>query len=65
MQLRELAQRSQDGLLVRLLWDPARNQTILRYRDERSGDGFMTDVPNAVALDAFEHPNAFRPAAAA
>jgi hypothetical protein len=65
MELRELAERRGNGLIVRLLWDPARNQTVLRYRDRESGDSFMTDVPNASALAAFNHPNAFRPAVAA
>jgi hypothetical protein len=65
MALRELAERRSDGLLVRLLWDPDRNQTVLRYRDRQTGDAFATDVPNARALVAFEHPNAFRPVKAA
>jgi hypothetical protein len=64
MALRELAERSGDGLVVRLLWDPARNQAVLRYRDRLTGDAFVTDVPNGRALVAFEHPNAYRPAAA-
>jgi hypothetical protein len=58
----ELAQRSQDGLIVRLLWDALRNQVVLRYRDRRSGDAFVAEVPNAKALFAFQHPNAFRDA---
>jgi hypothetical protein len=65
MALRELAERQRDGLVVRLLWDPERNQTVLRYRDRRTDDEFVTDVPNARALVAFEHPNVFRPTAAA
>ena len=65
MTLVELAERRQDGLLVRLLWDPQRNQTVLRYRDRRTGDAFLTDVPNERALVAFEHPNAYRPLAEA
>ena len=65
MHLRELAERRGGGLVVRLLWDPDRNQALVRYRDVRTGDGFVTDVPNAFALAAFEHPNAFRPSPAA
>jgi hypothetical protein len=65
MALRELAERQTDGLLVRLLWDPARNQTVIRYRDRKSGDAFVADVPNAAALVAFHHPNAYRPVQAA
>jgi hypothetical protein len=56
----ELAQRSEDGLIVRLLWDALRNQVVLRYRDRRTGDAFVADIPNAKALVAFHHPNAFR-----
>lgn len=65
MALVELAERRASGLVVRLLWDPARNQTVLRYRDRLTGEAFITDVPNARALIAFEHPNVYRPAAAA
>jgi hypothetical protein len=61
MALRELAERKRDGLVVRLLWDPTRNQAVIRYRDRQTGDAFVTDVPNDHALVAFEHPNAFRP----
>lgn len=65
MTLVELAERKQNGLLVRLLWDPQRNQTMLRYRDRLTGDAFLTDVPNDRALVAFEHPNVYRPVGAA
>jgi hypothetical protein len=65
MNLVELADRRECGLIVRLLWDRGRNQTVLRYRDRRTGDAFVTDVPNDRALAALEHPNAFRPLAAA
>lgn len=65
MTLVQLAERRQDGLLVRLLWDPQRNQTVLRYRDRLTGDAFLTDVPNERALVAFEHPNVYRPLAEA
>ena len=65
MALVELAERRTSGLVVRLLWDRERNQTVLRYRDRLTGEAFFTDVPNARALVAFEHPNAYRPTAAA
>ena len=63
--LYELARRDDSGLVVRLLWDPRRDQAVLRYRDRRSGDAFAADVPNPKALDAFRHPNVYRPAAIA
>ncbi|MBD0318476.1 MAG: hypothetical protein ICV71_08110 [Thermoleophilia bacterium] len=62
MALCELAVRAEAGLVVRLLWDPARGQAVLRYRDRREGDAFAVDVPNGRALEAFYHPNAYRPA---
>ena len=65
MALVELAARRSSGLVVRLLWDSARNQTVLRYRDQLNGDVFVTDVPNARALTAFNHPNVYRPKVAA
>jgi hypothetical protein len=65
MALYELAERRGNGLIVRLLWDSARNQVVLRYRDRDTGDAFVTDVPNPKALAAFHHPNIFRPVALA
>jgi len=65
MELVELAARRSSGVIVRLLWDRTRNQTVLRYRDEQTGEAFVTDVPNARALVAFQHPNVYRPPVAA
>jgi hypothetical protein len=59
--LHELAKRSHDGIVVRLLWDSLRNRVLIRYRDDRSGDSFVTDIPKSEALAAFHHPNAYRP----
>ena len=56
----ELAQRSEDGIVVRLLWDEANDQVLVRYKDTRTGEAFSTQVPNAEALEAFRHPNAYR-----
>jgi hypothetical protein len=61
----ELAARSGSGISVRLLWDSERDQVVLHYRDERTGDIFAADVPNDCALEALEHPNAYRPLRAA
>lgn len=63
MGLLELAERRACGIVVRLLWDPERGQTMLRYRDRMSNEVFLVDVPNDRALEAFEHPNVFRPKA--
>jgi len=59
---RELASRLDDGILVRLFWDVPRDQAIVRYRDSRTRERFTMRVPKAKALEAFRHPNAFRPA---
>jgi hypothetical protein len=58
----ELARRTESGIIVRLLWDKARGQALIRYRDRRTGEAFTADVPNPRALDAFRHPNAYRTA---
>ncbi len=63
--LYELARRDDSGLVIRLLWDRRRGRTVIRYRDRRNGDAFAVDVPNAKALDAFRHPNVYRPVTAA
>ena len=62
MAVYELAKRRDAGVVVRLLWDARRDQAFLRYRDEREADAFVVDVPNRAALDAFYHPNRYRPA---
>jgi hypothetical protein len=57
---RELAQRRQNGIVVRLLWDVVRDRVVIRYRDDATGDAFTCEVPRGRALQAFHHPNAFR-----
>jgi hypothetical protein len=57
----ELAERHDNGIQVRLLWDAARNQAVIRYRDRRLREAFVVEVPSAKALFAFQHPNAYRP----
>jgi hypothetical protein len=59
--LHELARRDENGLLVRLLWDSDSDRTVLRYRDRRTGESFAIEVPKRRALEAFRHPNVFRP----
>jgi hypothetical protein len=57
----ELAKRSHDGILVRLLWDSLGDRVVVRYRDGRTGDAFAAEVPKNQALAAFRHPNIYRP----
>jgi len=63
--LYELARRDDSALVVRLLWDRRRAQVVIRYQDRRSGEAFAIDVPNPKALEAFRHPNLYRPGLAA
>ena len=60
-----LAERENEGILVRLYWDDRANpghDVILRYRDGRSGRAFSARPPRERALHAFYHPNAYAPA---
>ncbi len=65
MRRRELAERHGLGLCVQLWWNPATDEIRLRYDDERLGEQFETVVERARALDAFYHPNLYRPPAKA
>ena len=62
--MRLLAERENDGILVRLYWDsaadPARD-ILVRYRDWKQGNGFTVRPPREKALHAFYHPNAYAP----
>jgi hypothetical protein len=58
--LRELAHRRNDGLDVRLLWDPSSDTVRVSLQDSRSGAGFDVPVrPGQRALDVFHHPFAY------
>ena len=57
--LRELDHRYNDGIDVRLLWNPATNRVTVSVQDERLGESFVLDADGADALDAFHHPYAY------
>jgi hypothetical protein len=59
IEIRELAQRSNDGIDVTLLWSPQTSRLFVAVDDERAGDSFRFDVDAAHALDAFNHPFAY------
>jgi hypothetical protein len=61
---RELAQRTSDGLTVRLMWDGA-EKVYLQLWDAKSESADEFRVPSESALDAFEHPFRYEPATAA
>ncbi len=61
----ELAERTDGGTLVRLLWSPAEDAVRLEVYDLHTGEAFTSPVPKAEAMQAFDHPHLYRPRAAA
>jgi hypothetical protein len=58
--IRELAQRRNDGLDIRLLWDSATDRVSVALHDGKTGEGFEVQVgPGERALDVFHHPFAY------
>ena len=58
--VRELAHRRNDGLDVRLLWEPATDRVSVSLHDARTGEGFEVEVGrDERALDVFHHPFAY------
>ena len=57
--LRELAQREQDGLKITLFWDARSNDVSLEVVDQRDESSFLLPVAGHCALDAFHHPYAY------
>jgi len=55
---RELAQRSSNGIDVRLFWNPTDDTVVLSVEDA-SGASFQLTVAPEHALDAFNHPYAY------
>jgi hypothetical protein len=56
---RELADRSLDGLEVRLWWSESAQRVQVTVADHRRGDHIVVEVDGADALDAFRHPFAY------
>jgi hypothetical protein len=56
--LRELDHRRNDGIDVRLLWDPADDRVVVAVSDAKNGDAFAIEVAAGDAVDAFHHPYA-------
>jgi hypothetical protein len=57
---RELAHRRNDGLDIRLIWDPATDRVAVALHDAKTGEGFEVEVgPGERALDVFHHPFAY------
>ena len=56
---RELANRCEDGLEVRLWWSRSARRVQVTAADHRSGGHAVVDVDGANALEAFRHPFAY------
>jgi hypothetical protein len=62
MKTRELDHRINDGLDIRMLWDPGENKVTVVVRDARNGEVFEVEVgPGDSARDVFNHPFAYEP----
>ena len=61
----ELAERTDGGTLVRLLWSREQDAVRLEVYDLHTGEAFTAPVPKSEALQAFDHPQLYRPRAAA
>ena len=62
MNTREIHHRSNDGLDVRMLWDPGENKVTVVVHDSRTGEVFEIEVgPGDNPLDVFHHPFAYEP----
>ena len=60
--LRELDHRSNDGIDVRLLWDPATDRVLVAVADAKTGAEFTVPVRgDQRAYDVFHHPYAYAP----
>jgi hypothetical protein len=56
----ELAHRASDGIDVYLFWDQPSSRVTVSVLDERTNDGFELEVDGRRALDAFNHPYAYK-----
>ena len=54
--VRELDRRTNDGIDVRLLWDPQTDRVSITVEDQRSEEILELEVDPADALAAFHHP---------
>ena len=58
--LRDLDRRRNDGIEVRLVWDPQTDRVSLSVMDEHSGEALTFEVGPGEALTAFHHPTCTR-----
>ena len=55
----ELAQRTNNGLDVALLWSRSTGNLVVAVEDIRTGESFTLDAPRDRALDVYNHPFAY------
>ena len=58
-EIRELDQRTDDGIEVTLLWSARTGTVFVAVEDSRTGEAFHFSVEPAEALDGFRHPYAY------
>jgi hypothetical protein len=59
-QTQELAQRANDGVEIRLLWNRGDGRLTITVVDSRTGESFdLVAESGKEALDAFHHPFAY------
>ena len=56
---KELAQRENDGIAVRLLWDTETDGLTVSVQDWRTGEAFELTAEPQRAMDVFHHPYAY------
>jgi hypothetical protein len=56
---KELAQRENDGIAVRLLWQTDTDRLIVSVQDWRTGEAFELTAAAHEAMDVFHHPFAY------
>jgi hypothetical protein len=59
MRKRELAYRENDGLAVRLLWEPTDDALTVIVLDSATGEALEIPVGDASPLEVFHHPFAY------
>jgi hypothetical protein len=56
----ELAHRTSEGIDISLFWHQPSGRVTVSVRDERANEGFELEVDGRRALDAFNHPYAYK-----
>lgn len=58
--LRELHSRTNDGMLIRLLWSADENRVFVAVDDRKTGETFSVEVPEGERpMNVFAHPFAY------